>query len=160
MPRTATRKRTDATRPPRFRNDRPRDWIGPLVTREKVRNEVFVQGMQGDESLRPADSPILWTVDVGIASTSRMGSVYLEEDQPEFADPDDSVQVHITFGYARGRDEVEPVAHDIECSIAHLDTLAETLTAAIMLARREGRLPVAKGIKPWTAEIGKRNAKA
>lgn len=137
-----------------------RDWWGTLVHHAKARHAVAVQGMCGDESLRPADSPILWTVDLEISYGQPVESIYLpkEPQQPTagFTDPTDEVRLKITIGHARGRDDVPPKTCEIECEFGHLDNLAETLTQALMVARRDGLLPIVRGMKPWQVLIGEK----
>lgn len=148
-----------ATAKPRYQ--RSQDWMGPLVQGVDNVREVTVRGMGGDESLRPADSPVLWTVQVKLAHSTETGDMYhggfvRPGPRKPYADPSDAARLEITFGHARGCDE-PPRTYEIDCDLAHLDTLAETLTAALMIARREGTIPIAKGIKPWQATIGKKN---
>lgn len=142
------------------RHDRIRDWMGPLVTDAAILHSVSARGLQGDESLRPADSPVLWEVGVRIEHHTPVPSVYSvapgeEFQRGEFAAGTDKATLTITISHPRGV-ESEPKTYEIDCDLAHLDTLAETLTAALVVGRRDGIIPVATGIKPWTATVGQR----
>lgn len=135
----------------RQRQLNPKEWMSAMVVKGEKQSAFHVQALQGDESFRPADSPILWMVDLTISHAARCKAMYLKPLPGEqLADPSQPASLTIQIGHARGS-EAEPRSYMIECELGHLDALAEALTTALRTARSEGALPIARGIRPWTA---------
>lgn len=151
-----------AVEKPRYQ--RPQDWRGAMVTHEGIRREVSIRGLLGDDSYPgPGDVPILWTVNVTIAHLQPAESVYSGKGTlpvQKVADGEQRTSLKLEIGHARG--SKAPVQTcTINCELAHLDGLAAALTAALMVGRRDGTIPIARGIRPWNVgKMGDRNTPA
>lgn len=148
----------------KLRYQRPQDWRGAFLGNEDTRREVSIRGLLGDDSYPgPGDSPVLWTVNVTIAHLTPAKSIYFGKATPptqKVADGQDRAEVKIEVGHARGSKAPSQTC-TIKCEIAHLDGLAAAFTAALMIARRDGIIPIARGTKPWNVgKMGQRGSPA
>ncbi|MDO8500470.1 MAG: hypothetical protein Q7S20_01345 [Gemmatimonadaceae bacterium] len=133
----------------KLRHSRPQGWRGSMVTDEMTSGSVSVKAIVADDSFLPADSPILWSVGVTIHHDRAAQSLYLPTTTGQYANPRDHVLINVDIAHPRGAEDGRSRGTTIECELAHLDTLVEALSAALLIGRRDGTLPVAKGIKPW-----------
>jgi hypothetical protein len=146
--RTAVAKRTEE----KARYQRPQDWRGALVYEEHLHRKVSIKGLAG-----PMESPIVWQVYVTVEHISKGESAYHKPATPvpdRIAEGNQPARVTLDIGHYRGG-KTPSRKYEIECELGHLDMLAETLTAALMAARRDGMIPLTRGIRPWKAEIGR-----
>lgn len=142
--------RTRQVTKPRYQ--RPQDWRGTLIHKERTLSTVDVTGWESDATYQgPEKSQLLWSVAIRISHGVAAESVFFDKKSPalqKIVPGTDPVQLEITVGRVRGGEKREDESFTVDCELAHLDMLQQTLTAALAIGRRDGTFPIAKGVKP------------
>jgi hypothetical protein len=133
----------------KLKRQRPDGWRGALVTDELTSGSVSVRAIAGDDSCLPFDSPILWSVGVTIHHDRAAESLYLKPSGEQYANPTNHVHINVDIAHPRGGEDGRVKGTTIDCELGHVDSLLEALYAALTIGRRDGTIPIAKGIPPW-----------
>lgn len=147
---SATQTKRKAVEKPRYQ--RPQDWRGAMIHQERLLSTVQVSGWESEQTYEgPERTQPLWKVDLRITHGIKAKSVYFGKKSPSserIVPGTEPVSLEVTVGRIRGGEKREDESFTIGCELAHLDILQQALTAALAIGRRDGTLPIAKGVKP------------